>query len=174
MVWQACQCSKVKKTPAKQNMPICHKSRLWQAYRILTDRDRHDNAPSGYWLAVPSPSLSSFPPPPHPHSWLLVRAEESRNPQSHRRKSLLEHLLISTKSQTRARERSPGIRLCSNSKVLSNSPDKPPLKLNLFWLCSELRLPSSKSCWGLTDTRYGHMHAIQTHKPAQLQTFINK
>lgn len=47
------------------------------------------------------------------------------NPQPHRRKSLLEHLLITTKSQTRARERSPGIRLCSNSKGLPNSPDKP-------------------------------------------------
>lgn len=58
--------------------------------------------------------------------WVQKRARLFHcNPQPHRRKSLLEHWLISTKSQTRARERSLGIRPCSNSKGLPNSPGKP-------------------------------------------------
>lgn len=121
---------------AEQNIPICHKSRLWQAQNPHQDTDRHDNAPSGYCLLLLAHSLSLSLSPTRSHSlafpatdgflWVQRRARLFHsNPQPHRRKSLLEHLLISTKSQTRARERSPGIRLCSNSKGLPNSPDKP-------------------------------------------------
>lgn len=92
--------------------------------------DRHDNAPSGYYalLLTPTLSLSLSQRLSLPHRWLLVSTAEGtavlRDPWPHRRKSLLKHLLITAKSQTAARERSPGIRPCSNSKGWLNSPDK--------------------------------------------------
>lgn len=122
---------------AEQNIPICHKRRLWQAQNPHQHTDRHDNAPSGYCALLLMLSLSLFSlflsisltyslSTTDGFLWVQGRARLFHsNPQPHRRKSLLEHLLITTKSQTRARERSPGIRLCSNSKGLPNSPDKP-------------------------------------------------
>ncbi len=80
--------------------------------------------------------------------WVQGRARLFHsNPQPHRRKSLLEHLLITTKSQTRARERSPGIRLCSNSKGLPNSPDKPLWNSTCFGCAMGSALPRTKTLY---------------------------
>lgn len=97
------------------------------------------------------------------------------NPQPHRRKSLLEHLLITTKSQTRARERSPGIRLCSNSKGLPNSPDKPLWNSTCSGCAMGSALPRTKT---LPLNRAGtHLHRgahPRAHTDSQLHTALTE
>lgn len=141
MSWMPCHCL------AEQNIPT------HSPYQLT---DRHDNGPSGYWLSPALPSFSFFLTSSVSATdgflWVQKRARLFHcNPQPHRRKSLLEHWLISTKSQTRARERSLGIRPCTNSKGLPNSPGKP------LWnsTCSGYTVgsglpktkPSSKCSW---------------------------
>lgn len=133
---------------AEQNLPIFHKRRLWQAQNPHQHTDRRDNAPPGYCLlllALPS-SLTFSLSTTDGFLWVQGRARLLHsNPQPHRRKSLLERLLITTKSQTRARERSPGIRLCSNSKGLPNSPDKPLWNSTCSGCAMGSALPRSKA-----------------------------
>lgn len=158
---------------AEQNIPICHKRRLWQAQNLPHHADRHDNAPLGYSSLLLTLAFSFSPQVflalliSLYHRWLLVSSGEGRryrsNPQPHRRKSLLEHLLITTKSQTRARERSPRIRLCSTPKaclipLISPFETQPVLAVPWAQLCTKLK-PSCRSSWSSFTQRNRQIHS---------------
>lgn len=177
MGWKACQCLAVKNGRTKHTN-LSQKETLTSAESSPTHRQAWQCPfrllPTSAHSRSLSLSLTYSLSTTDGFLWVQGRARLFHsNPQPHRRKSLLEHLLITTKSQTRARERSPGIRLCSNSKGLPNSPDKPLWNSTcsgcaMGSACLELK-PSSKSSWNSFTQRSTH-----THTDSQLHTPLTK